>query len=85
MRLLQRLTVKVGAACRRGATTCMLSTCRGGWPRPGPLQGWLATAWPPTRGRPTMTKAPYEGATGCGQLVGAADYRAAPTRGGPSG
>ncbi|RZR99613.1 hypothetical protein BHM03_00029206 [Ensete ventricosum] len=30
-------------------------------------KGWLATAWPPARGRPVIAKAPYKGATGCGQ------------------
>ncbi|RRT39442.1 hypothetical protein B296_00018224 [Ensete ventricosum] len=39
------LAVKVGTACGGGVATCMLSACRGGWPRPGPLQGRPAMAW----------------------------------------
>ncbi|RRT49229.1 hypothetical protein B296_00049328 [Ensete ventricosum] len=31
--------MKVGAAYERGAATCMLFACKGGWPWPGPLQG----------------------------------------------
>ncbi|RWW38415.1 hypothetical protein BHE74_00056342 [Ensete ventricosum] len=44
----------------------------GGQPRPGLLQGWPATTWPPARGRPTVAKAPYKGVIGCGQPAGAA-------------
>ncbi|RRT71769.1 hypothetical protein B296_00002996 [Ensete ventricosum] len=56
MRLLQRLAAKVGGAYGRGVTTCMLSACRGGWPRPGPLQGQSA-----------MAKGPCKGVIDCGQ------------------
>ncbi|RWW11337.1 hypothetical protein GW17_00025057 [Ensete ventricosum] len=53
MRLLQRLAAKVGIACGGGATTYMLSACRGGWPRPGSLQWRPTMAWLPAReGRP---------------------------------
>ncbi|RRT42670.1 hypothetical protein B296_00029252 [Ensete ventricosum] len=32
-----------------------------GQPRPGLLQGRLATAWPPARRQPVVAKAPYTG------------------------
>ncbi|RZR97585.1 hypothetical protein BHM03_00026811 [Ensete ventricosum] len=45
----KQLAAKVGAACGGGAATYMLSASRGGWPRPGPLQGRPAMAWLPAR------------------------------------
>ncbi|RWV98634.1 hypothetical protein GW17_00038503 [Ensete ventricosum] len=50
----------------------MLSTCRGGWPRPGPLQGRPAMAWllvsggrlwprPLKKGRPAAARASHKG------------------------
>ncbi|RRT67409.1 hypothetical protein B296_00010235 [Ensete ventricosum] len=58
--------MKVGAAYGGGVATCMLSTCRGGWPRPGYLQGG-DRLWPrpPAKGRPAAAKASsqYHGQT----------------------
>ncbi|RRT83982.1 hypothetical protein B296_00006364 [Ensete ventricosum] len=44
----------------------------GGQPRLGLQQGRSATAWPPARGRPTVTKAPAQGAVANDEAVGAA-------------
>ncbi|RWW46164.1 hypothetical protein BHE74_00047929 [Ensete ventricosum] len=61
--LLQRLAAKVGATYEGGATTCLLYACRGGLPRPGPLQGAAARRAATRKGRPP------EGTTGCDQLA----------------
>ncbi|RWW44936.1 hypothetical protein BHE74_00049267 [Ensete ventricosum] len=39
----------------------MLSTRRGGWPRPGPLQGWPTMAWLPARGGRPQGQQPARG------------------------
>ncbi|RRT33946.1 hypothetical protein B296_00042085 [Ensete ventricosum] len=55
--------MKVGIACEGGSATCMLSACRGGWPRLGPLQGRSATAKAPLQRGDRLLPGPLQGAT----------------------
>ncbi|RRT35013.1 hypothetical protein B296_00040511 [Ensete ventricosum] len=50
----------------------------GGWLRPGPLQGRLATAWPPARWWPAAAKASLQGATDASGLQVAAHRGSSP-------